>query len=190
MKFRDLQGNVTWNKFFITVFEFIGQFFFQNDVFKLQKDFSKHEIRVFLEKRLGCFQTFLILQIWDKPDVLETFQKQFWKLDSKAKKPRLLCFRKIPCGLFPKPLKEGIFSVSEIFIEDYLSNLTCWSKNRFELSAPKLSKSRRFFSTNKNLLGSEAASFVYFVFKLKSDSQSSFYNILKFLVIIQWTWYW
>jgi hypothetical protein len=34
--------------------------------------------------------------------------------------------------------------VSEIFIEDYLRNLTCWEKSkiRFELSASKLSKKR------------------------------------------------
>jgi hypothetical protein len=36
----------TWEKFFMTVFEFIGQFFFQNDVFKLQEVFSEHEIRL------------------------------------------------------------------------------------------------------------------------------------------------
>jgi hypothetical protein len=35
--------------------------FFQNNVFKLQKDFSEHGIRVFLEKRLESFQIFLIL---------------------------------------------------------------------------------------------------------------------------------
>jgi hypothetical protein len=103
-------GNLTWKKFFMTVFEFIWQFFFQNDVFNLQEVFSEHSIRVFHEKVLGSFQPFLILQIWDKPDVLKPFQKQFWKLDLKPKKP-LLWFRKIPCGLFPKPLKEGIFSL-------------------------------------------------------------------------------
>jgi hypothetical protein len=43
-----------------------------------------------------------------------------------------------------KPLKEGILSVSGIFIEDYLRNLTCWEKfeNRDALSAPKLRKNR------------------------------------------------
>jgi hypothetical protein len=44
-------------------FEFIGQFYFQNDVFKLIKIFSKLGIRVFLENGLGSFQPFLILQI-------------------------------------------------------------------------------------------------------------------------------
>jgi hypothetical protein len=44
MKFRDLQGSLSWEKFFITVFEF----FFQNDVFKLQEVFLELEIRVFL----------------------------------------------------------------------------------------------------------------------------------------------
>jgi hypothetical protein len=47
----------------MTVFEFIGQFFFQNDVFKLQEDFSELEIRVFLENGLGKCQTFFIIQI-------------------------------------------------------------------------------------------------------------------------------
>jgi hypothetical protein len=43
-----------------------------------------------------------------------------------------------------KPLKQGIFRVSGIFIEDYLRNLTCWekSKYRFGINAPKLSKNR------------------------------------------------
>jgi hypothetical protein len=62
-EFRDLQESLTWKKFFMAVFEIIGQFFFQNDVFKLQKVFSEHEIRVFIENGLGSFQTFLILQI-------------------------------------------------------------------------------------------------------------------------------
>jgi hypothetical protein len=43
--------------------EFAGHFFFQNDVFKLQEEFTEHGIRVFLEDGLGIFQTFLILQI-------------------------------------------------------------------------------------------------------------------------------
>jgi hypothetical protein len=44
-------------------------------------------------------------------------------------------------------VKEEIFSVSGIFIEDYLKNLKCWEKsnNRFGLSASKLSKNRKFF---------------------------------------------
>jgi hypothetical protein len=54
----------------MTIFEFFGLLFFQNDV-------SKHGIRVFLENGFGSFQTFLILQFSDKPDVLKTFQKQF-----------------------------------------------------------------------------------------------------------------
>jgi hypothetical protein len=47
----------------MTIFEFVGQFFFQNDVFEIQEDFSELGIRVFLENGLGSFQTFLILQI-------------------------------------------------------------------------------------------------------------------------------
>jgi hypothetical protein len=36
-EFRDLQESLTWKKFFMAVFEIIGQFFFQNDVFKTPK---------------------------------------------------------------------------------------------------------------------------------------------------------
>jgi hypothetical protein len=61
----------------MTAFKFIGQFFFQNVVFKLQEVFSELEIRVFLQNELESFQNFLILQISDKPEVLERFQKQF-----------------------------------------------------------------------------------------------------------------
>jgi hypothetical protein len=54
-----------WKKSYPTnsKIEFIGQFFFQNNVFKLKEDFSEHVIRVFLEKGLGSLQIFLILQI-------------------------------------------------------------------------------------------------------------------------------
>jgi hypothetical protein len=45
------------------IFKLIGQFLFQNYVFKLQEDFSEHGIRVYLENGLGSFQTFFILQI-------------------------------------------------------------------------------------------------------------------------------
>jgi hypothetical protein len=47
----------------MTVFEFIGQFFFQNDVLKLFSVFSGHGIRVLNENGLGSFQTFLILPV-------------------------------------------------------------------------------------------------------------------------------
>jgi hypothetical protein len=33
-------------KIFMTIFELVGQFFFQNDIFKLQEDFSELGIRV------------------------------------------------------------------------------------------------------------------------------------------------
>jgi hypothetical protein len=61
----------------MAIFEFVGQFFFQNDGFKLQEVFSELEIRVFIENGLISFQTFHILQISDKPKVLKLFQKQF-----------------------------------------------------------------------------------------------------------------
>jgi hypothetical protein len=61
----------------MAVFEFIGQFFFQNNVFQLQENFSEHGIREFLENGPGSFQTFIISLILDKPEVLKKFQKQF-----------------------------------------------------------------------------------------------------------------
>jgi hypothetical protein len=43
-------GDPYGRKIFMNIFEFVGQFFFQNDVFKLQEDLSERGIRVFLEK--------------------------------------------------------------------------------------------------------------------------------------------
>jgi hypothetical protein len=61
----------------MTIFEFVGQFFFQNDVFKLQEDFSELGIRVFLENGLESFQTFLISLHIFETNQLKIFQKQF-----------------------------------------------------------------------------------------------------------------
>jgi hypothetical protein len=61
----------------MAIFEYDGQSFFQNYVFKLQEIFSELEIRVFLEIGLGSFQTFLILQNSDKPEVRKKSQKPF-----------------------------------------------------------------------------------------------------------------
>jgi surfactin synthase thioesterase subunit len=47
----------------LSISEFYGQFFFQNDALKLQEVFSELGIRVFFENGLESFQTFLILQI-------------------------------------------------------------------------------------------------------------------------------
>jgi hypothetical protein len=46
--------------FFMDIFEFIGQFYFQNNIFQLQELFSELGIRIFLENGLGSFQTFFI----------------------------------------------------------------------------------------------------------------------------------
>jgi hypothetical protein len=43
----------------MTVFEIIGQIFFQNDIFKLHEVFSKHGIRVLLEKGMEASRHFL-----------------------------------------------------------------------------------------------------------------------------------
>jgi hypothetical protein len=58
--FRDLQGSFTWEKLFITVFEFFGQFFFQNDVIKPRSLVGAWDQSIPIE-RLGSFQLFLIL---------------------------------------------------------------------------------------------------------------------------------
>jgi hypothetical protein len=42
-----------------------------------KKFFLEHGISVFLEKGLGSFQTFLILQIGDKPEVLKHSKNSF-----------------------------------------------------------------------------------------------------------------
>jgi hypothetical protein len=55
---------------------FLDQFFFQNNVLKPQEVFSEFEIRAFLENGLGSFQTFFILKISEKLEVLKRFQKQ------------------------------------------------------------------------------------------------------------------
>jgi hypothetical protein len=39
-KIRDLQGNLSREKLFITIFKFIGQFFFQNNVLNSKKSFQ------------------------------------------------------------------------------------------------------------------------------------------------------
>jgi hypothetical protein len=59
----------------MTVIEFIGQLFFQNDIYKLQKVFSEHEITVFLEKGLRASRNFLFYRFETNP--VKTFQKQF-----------------------------------------------------------------------------------------------------------------
>jgi hypothetical protein len=70
----------------MAILELFGQFFFQNDVYKLQEVFLELEIKVFLDNGLESFQKFLILQISDKQEELKRFQKQ--KTNSKLKKPR------------------------------------------------------------------------------------------------------
>jgi hypothetical protein len=77
----------------MTIFEFIRQFHYENDILKLQEVFSDHGIRVFLENGLESFQAYLILQIRDTPEMLKRFQKQI--------------FRKIPCCIFTEPLNWG-----------------------------------------------------------------------------------
>jgi hypothetical protein len=104
-------GNPYAWKFLMSIFELVGRFFFQNDSFNLQEEFKEFGIRVILENGIGSFQTFLILQIWDKPQMLKRFQKQFWKLDSKPRETTHTLVFVNYIGLFPKPFNKSIFSV-------------------------------------------------------------------------------
>jgi hypothetical protein len=73
----------------MAIFEFVGQFFLQNNLFKLQEDFSEHGIRVFLEN-LEVSRHFLFYRF--QTEVLKRFQKQFRKQNSNPNKPRILWF--------------------------------------------------------------------------------------------------
>jgi hypothetical protein len=89
-------------KIFMTIFVFVGQFFFQNDIYKLQENFSEPGIRIILENGIGSFQT------------------------RGAKKISKNCFENwtqnqrihVDFG-FPEPLTKGIFSVFGRFIDFY-----------------------------------------------------------------------
>jgi hypothetical protein len=132
-------------------FEFIGQFFFQNDVFELQQDFSELDTSVFLENKLGSFQAFLILQIWYKPEA-NKIPKTVLKTNLQTKETTYnLVFAKYLVVCFWTHLIRA-FSV---FLEDLLRIISgTWRvgkilKNRFGLSTPKLSKNRWFYSKDK-----------------------------------------
>jgi hypothetical protein len=81
----------------MTISEFVGQFFFQNNSFQLQEVFSKLGIREFFKNELGNFQTFLVSQTQNQRNHI---------YDN---------FLKISCCTFPKPIEE--FSV---LLEDSL----------------------------------------------------------------------
>jgi hypothetical protein len=78
-----------------------------------------------LRQAIGGFQAFLIVQIWDTPDVLERFQISFWKLHLLPKKPRILW---ISGNILLCPfevIQFGIFNAfGMLFIKDNLRNLT------------------------------------------------------------------
>jgi hypothetical protein len=81
------------------------------------------------------------------------FPKTFLKTKLKTKETTYtLVFGRRPSWVFPKPLNlDIIFSVFGRFIEDYIRILTFWekSKNRFGLSAPKLTKNRSLLIREK-----------------------------------------
>jgi hypothetical protein len=55
-------------KFVMTIFKFIGQFYLE---IQRQEEFSELGNRVFLDNGLGSFHAFLILQIWNKAEVVK-----------------------------------------------------------------------------------------------------------------------
>jgi hypothetical protein len=61
----------------MTVFEFIQQFFFQNDIYQLQEVFSEHGIRVFLVKETWKLTDISYLTDLRQTRCAKTFQKQF-----------------------------------------------------------------------------------------------------------------
>jgi hypothetical protein len=95
----------------MTIFVFVGQFFFQSDVFKLQEVFSQHrkfpDISYLTDlRRTGGAKKIPKAVLKTRPKLQQTNHAYF-------------CFRKIPYGLFPKPLNMSIFSVIGRCIEDY-----------------------------------------------------------------------
>jgi hypothetical protein len=139
-------GNSYAWKIFMIIFEYIRQFFSQNDVFKLQAHFPELGIRVFLENVLGTFQTFLILQIWDKLEVLKIFQKEFWKLNSKQMKPPILWISENTLFSLSKDTQLRHFFV---FLEDSFRIISGVWRERFGFRALKLNKNRWFFYKTK-----------------------------------------
>jgi hypothetical protein len=125
MKFRDLQESLTWKKFFMAIFEFIGQCYFQNDVFKIQEVFSELGIRLFLENGLGVCRDFLFNRFKTNQRCQKDSKNSFENFTQNQTNHLYFGFRKISCGLFSKPLNKGIFSVFGRFSEDYFRNLTC-----------------------------------------------------------------
>jgi hypothetical protein len=100
--------------------------------------------RVFLENGLGKFPDISYLTDLRRTRSAKKIPKTVLKTRQNQRNHVYFDFRKIYCGLFSKPLNKGIFSVFGRFIEDYLRNLMCWenSKNRFGISASKLSRDR------------------------------------------------
>jgi hypothetical protein len=133
------------------IFEFIGQFYFQNDIFKLQKDFSELVTRVFLENGLESFQLFFLFYRFETNQRCKKDSKNRFEKNTQNQRNHIYFgFRKIRCGLIPKPLNKGMSSVFERFIEEYLRNLTCWEKseNRFGLSADFSQNTKYNFSAS------------------------------------------
>jgi hypothetical protein len=78
-----------------------------------------------------------IRNVWKLPSLfswntlIPCSEKTSWSLKTSFwKKNCQINSKTVKNSLFPKLLKEGIKSVSGIFIEDYLRNLTCWEKSK------------------------------------------------------------
>jgi hypothetical protein len=83
----------TW-KIFMHIFEFFGQFFFQNDVFKLQEVFSELELRLELSLRTDSevSRHFLFYRFETNQRWIEDFKNRFQNYTQIQKKLRILSF--------------------------------------------------------------------------------------------------
>jgi hypothetical protein len=71
----------------MTIFEFFGQLYFQNNVFKLQEDFSELGFRIFLENGLPEISYFTDLR---QTRGVKTILKRVLKTKLKIKETTLL----------------------------------------------------------------------------------------------------
>jgi hypothetical protein len=103
--------------------------------FNLLDNFSSKMVFLNDKKSFQSLRSEYSLKIWKFSDIFyftdlmrQTKDKKIPRtiLKIRLKTKVYFCFRKIPCGLIPKPLNVRFFTVFGRFIENYLRNLTCW----------------------------------------------------------------
>jgi hypothetical protein len=75
IKFRDLLESLTWKKFFMTVFEFIGQFLYKMMFLNFKKSFQTMGSELYSLRRDWKLPD--ISYFTDFTDLIKTFQRQF-----------------------------------------------------------------------------------------------------------------